>query len=579
MTILLIFAFLAGIATVLSPCIIPILPTLLAGSAGKGRLHPIGIVIGVICSFVFFILTFRLLIHLTGVSPNVLRYVAIIVVCLFGLALIFPALGEAFARATQPLANLGAKLQGQRSDKPSGFISGLILGCALGLLWTPCAGPILATIITLTATNQVTFDVLLLTFLYSLGAAVPMFLIIYGGKRLLDSSRFFSKHAEGIRKGFGVLMIASAFVLASNADSYFTQLAVKYFPFVLVDDNALVNQELQKLKQGDQKPLFEKPTDVAVHPKVAQDLPELGPAPNFAGIADWINSQPLTMEDLRGKVVLIDFWTYSCINCIRTFPYLIDWYDKYKDKGFVIVGVHSPEFEFEKEEKNVLDATKRFGIAYPVAMDNNFDTWKAYQNHFWPAHYLIDQKGIVRDIHFGEGKYLETENNIRLLLGETPITGEKEEKPSHNVLTPETYLGYGRAGKYTSENTLKEDQTTDYTFTTPVPPDHVGLKGKWKVGKESINAEGDNSELSLNFIAGKVFLVLSGRSPTPITVSLDGTPLPKEYYTSDMNPQGEILVNEDRKYDIIDLKEQYGRHTITLSIPKGISAYAFTFGD
>lgn len=578
MTILALFTFLAGIATVLSPCVIPVLPALLSASGRKGRLHPFGVIVGLIISFTFFTLSLTALVHSFGLSANFLRYLAIAVLGLFGLVMLFPTLGDRFAQLTAPIATLGSKTQEQSQHAGTGLSSGLILGVALGLIWTPCAGPILAAITTLTATNAITFNVVLLTLIYSLGAALPMFLIIYGGQRALNSSRVLARHSEAIRKLFGALMILTAIAMATHLDVKFQEMTLKYLPVLQVEDNPAVRQELAKLRSQDHTSAF----GTAINKYSEQDkeiLPKIAPAPNFVGITQWINSPPLTIAALRGKVVLVDFWTYSCINCIRTLPYLKHWDDTYANQGLVIVGVHTPEFEFEKSPKNVEDAVKRFGIHYPVAMDNDYLTWQAYDNAYWPAHYLIDQEGIVRQVHFGEGKYGETENAIRQLLGLSPMAIETKEEVVHMRLTPETYLGYQRGKAYTAKTSLSQDQTTDYPFTGHPGLDQVALQGPWQVKAENIIARGTNSILEIKFQANRVYLVLGGQSTTPIKIDLDGKELPQENRTSDMNSQGEIVVNGPRKYDIVNMKGKDGAHLLTLHIPEGVSAYAFTFGE
>lgn len=545
MLILIFFAFLAGIATVLSPCVIPVLPALLSASGGKGKARPFGVILGLVISFIFFTLALTAIIKATGISPNILRYIAIGLIALFGLFMIFPKMGDWFARATSGVAELGQKVQGSSKKAGTGFWSGFILGVALGLVWTPCAGPILAAITTLVATSSVDWAALLITVAYSLGAAIPMFLIIWGGQSAINSSRFLSQHAEMIRKVFGALMIAAALMLAFHVDVVLQQIALKYFPMVTIEDRPIVRQELAKLQTNTS--LFGQ----------AIDKGEKVPAPNFVGISSWVNSPPLSVDQLKGKVVLVDFWTYSCINCIRTLPFITKWYDDYKDKGLVIVGVHTPEFAFEKDRDNVVDATKRFHITYPVALDNDYTTWEAYANHYWPAHYLIDQKGVVQEAHFGEGAYVETENAIRHLLGLEPIVA-KEPMINMRPITSETYLGNARG--------------------VPNNP-NIQLSGNWKHEDEKIVAEGDDATLTLHFLATRVYLVLGGASDKPITVALDGQPLPKEFMTRDMSANGSIFVKEPRKYDMVDLKGHYGNHTLTIHFPKGIEAYAFTFGD
>lgn len=301
-------------------------------------------------------------------------------------------------------------------------------------------------------------------------------------------------------------------------------------------------------------------------------------APDFIGIASWINSPPLTIDELRGKVVLVDFWSYSCINCVRTFPYLKQWYESYKDKGFVIVGVHSPEFGFEHDKKNVEEAVKKYQITYPVALDNNFRTWNAYHTQFWPTSYLINQYGHIVKKHTGEGKYLEMENAIRKLLQLPPLTGPQEPSPILRPMTNETYLGYNRGASYSPDIVFEKDRVASYDFQT-VNPDEVGIRGLWRIGPESITAVGSNSELVLNFIGTEVHLVLTGKSETPLRVLLDGNPVPQEFFTDDMDAEGNILVNGDGKYSIINLRGAFGRHTLTLIVPPGISAYAFSFGN
>lgn len=569
MIILLIFSFLAGIVTVLSPCILPVLPILLSAGMAKGTSRPFGIVLGVIVSFTFFTLALKSLVDIAGINAEYLRFAAIFIIALFGLTMIFPWLGNLFARATTPIEEAGTKLQMQSQNIKSGFASSFILGIALGLVWTPCAGPILAVIITLVAFNTVNTVIFLMTLFYSLGAAIPMFLIAYGGQRMVAASKGLSKYTETIRALFGLLMLCTAFVIFMNWDIMFAQKALMYIPNIDIENNPAVMERLGTIS-GNKTPYV----NAESNPNL---LTNKGKAPELTGISQWLNSPPLTLKDLHGKAVLIDFWTYSCINCVRTLPYLTRWYETYKNKGFVIIGVHTPEFLFEKNPKNVEDAIKRFNIHYPVALDNNYGTWQAYSNVFWPAHYLIDQNGNIRQVHFGEGKYLETENAIRTLLKEPPLK-KSEITSQFHATTPETYLGYQRAERYASDIRLKNDQAAEYESREPLTEDHVSIKGLWLVEPEYIQSMRNDNMLELDFLASKVFLVLGGQSDEPLTILLDGKPLPQEYYTRDMNSKGQLFVKEPRMYSIIDLKDQYERHKLTLRVPKGIQAYVFTFG-
>lgn len=570
MLLLIFFAILAGLATVLSPCILPVLPAILSASTTGGKKRPFGVIAGLITSFVFFTLALTSLVHLFGFSANVLRYIAIGIIGFFGLVLLLPPLSNWFAKITNSIASFGSQIQTPPQSNSKGFWSGFIIGSALGLVWTPCAGPILAAITTLVATQNVSLDVVWLTIAYSIGAGLPLLLIAYGGHHALTTFPLLVKHTEGIRQVFGVFMILTALALAFNWDVFFQQKVLDYLPSVKLEENQWVKKQLQQLRPT--SPYSQQNAEDGV-------LPLITPAPPIEGITAWINSPPLTIEKLRGKVVLIDFWTYSCINCIRTFPYLSKWYEAYKDQNFVIIGVHTPEFEFEKDESNVKKATERFHLTYPVAMDNNYKTWQAYSNSYWPAHYLIDKNGIIREVHFGEGDYLETENAIRSLLKLAPLAIEKKEETPHLYgMTPETYLGYKRGLSYAPENQLKRDQTAVYSTTSTLAPNEAGLQGDWFVGPESIKSESDTATLSLNFKADRVYLVLGGMSSQPIHIDLDGQPLPSKYWTADMDDKGKILVKDARKYDILNLTGEDGRHTVTLHIPKGIEAFAFTFG-
>ena len=271
----------------------------------------------------------------------------------------------------------------------------------------------------------------------------------------------------------------------------------------------------------------------------AGSLPEYGPAPDFAGISSWFNSRPLTIADLRGKVVLIDFWTYSCINCLRTLPHLEAWYRTYRRDGLVIVGVHTPEFAFESEPSNVRAATTRLGVKYPVALDPKYGTWNAYGNQYWPAEYLIDRSGQVRAAHFGEGKYDETEENIRVLLGmkqAAPVSDHLRDLTPSGLLTPESYLGYDRLDRYAG-SPLHPDKVADYTFPAHLDLDGLAYAGRLRLEHQRIAAVSD-ARLRLRFHASKVFLVLGGTGTVQVLV--------------DGKPERTVRVNADRLYTLVD---------------------------
>lgn len=580
MILLIFFAFLAGVVTVLSPCVLPVLPAILSVSAGQGKARPLGVIVGLVSSFIFFTLALTTIVQSLGISANLLRYFAIGIIGLFGIVALVPSLGDRFAAWTGGVANLGTGFQSKTHQIQSrGFWSGWLVGLALGLVWTPCAGPILAAITTLVATQHVTLEVFLLTLSYSLGAGLPLLLIAYGGSWVLRGSPSLIKHAEAIRQIFGGIMILTAIALLLHWDVLFQQKVLDYLPSLQIENTPWVQERLQQLRSTAHRgstaanPLSRDTGEIS-----SDQLPKIAPAPDFVRIEAWINSKPLSIKELKGKVVLVDFWTYSCINCIRTLPYLKSWDERYRDKGLVVVGVHTPEFEFEKSLSNVEDAVKRFGIRYPVALDNHYATWQAYDNSYWPADYLVDQDGIVREIHFGEGKYGETENAIRSLLHLPPLKEKEKELVMAIAMTHETYLGFKRGQSYAKGISLQPNQVTEYTYVKPLGVDQVGLEGKWEVGGEKISSFSDEAKLELNFMANQVYLVLGGQSAAPIRVELDGQPLPEKYWTQDMNAKGEIYVKGPRKYDMVNLQGEDGRRLLTLHIPKGIEAYAFTFG-
>lgn len=533
--LLIIFSFLAGLVTILSPCILPVLPAILASGADKGRLKPLGTAIGLMVSFTFFTLFASWIVSRLGLAADTLRWVAVILLFLFGLMMLFPKAGEVFSRWLSGLSIVGQKLESKSRRISSGWGSGFILGCALGLVWTPCAGPVLASIITLAATREVTAQIFAMTLAYSVGAAIPLLVVAYGVQKLS-----IGPWLDKIKKVFGALLIVTSGLLAFNVASLLQQYSATYFPPIAIENHPAILSKLSEM-QG-------------------MPLKTFSEAPDFKEIASWINSEPLNLP-IKGHVVLIDFWTYSCINCLRTLPYLKEWYQKYKDQGLIVVGVHSPEFEFEKNLDNVKAAVKRLSIAYPVALDNHFATWQAYNNLYWPAHYLIDQEGKIRYTHFGEGAYMETENAIRNLL-HLPMLSEKEKKGPSSPLTPETYLGYARAESYVE--TIHPDQVHTYSYDMPLSLNQVALKGDFIVEKEKVTAQ-KKASLQLKFLAKEVYLVLSGPTGAKVLSQLDS------------EPPNEITLDGQRLYTVA--KSDYGSHLLTLTLSPGISAYAFTFGE
>ena len=559
MVVLLIFAFFSGLVTIAAPCIWPLLPIILSSSAQGGHRKPLGITVGIISSFAFFTLTLSYIVSIIPLDLDALRLVAVGIIAFFGFTLVVPQLNQMVEGA---VSRLSGRLGGLTNQKGSGFVSGLITGLALGIVWTPCAGPILATIATLAATQAVNFQIILVTIVSVIGVGIPLFLFALLGNRVFAKSKSFSKYTGRVQQVFGVLMIIMAFLIFTNQDKVIQARLLDAFPqyskfLINLESNDAVKSQLDKLR--DNKGGFENKEGKLMN-SINDTLPKLGKAPEFTDIEKWLNSKPLTMEQLKGKVVLVDFWTYTCINCIRTFPFVTSWHEKYKDQGFVVVGVHTPEFEFEKKTENVQNAIKQFGISYPVAQDNDFATWNAYNNHYWPAKYLIDVDGNVRYTHFGEGEYDVTEENIKKLLVEAgkKVTEENlqlEESTPRDVKTPETYLGSLRAE----------------------PNSYLQLSGDWKTMPEYSESVA-GSTIDLEFNANKVFLVITSENVGIFDVFLDGYPVEPKFSGKDVK-NGIVEPDTARLYELIDLKGKTGEHKLKLNFQTPeIRVFAFTFG-
>ncbi|MDD5241981.1 MAG: cytochrome c biogenesis protein DipZ [Sulfuricella sp.] len=543
-------AFLEGLALIVSPCILPVLPLVLAASVEGGKRRPYGIIIGFVLAFSLFAIVARKLVSLLGIDLDIIKDVSLVLLALFGLVLLSAKLSDKFSAMTQGAANFGNNLA---STGGAGLFSGVMIGALIGLVWTPCAGPILAAVLVQVIRQQTDFAGNLIIVSFAIGAGVPMLIIALTGRKIMSRLGFLSRHAEAVRKGFGVLILLSVAYIASGVD---------------------VQSRLTSTTQTRGK---QPPARVLT---LQEGLDKPYAAPEFAGIDAWLNSGPLTMQSLKGKVVLVDFWTYSCINCVRTLPYLTDWDRKYRDQGLVIVGVHSPEFEFEKKFDNVKAAIAQHGIRYPVAQDNRLATWVNFDNRYWPAHYLIDRDGKVVYTHFGEGEYDVTENNIRYLLGLKSATeAVKAETPEFMPgQTPETYLGYARAENFGGKEQVAPNQPTAFRFPASLAENEWALSGKWKVEAEKIISAEKGSSLRLNFRARKVFLVLGTASGKPMHVSIRLNGKDVGGNAGKDAPVGMLTVERNTLYELINQKEPGNGLIEIQSDSPGLEAYAFTFG-
>jgi cytochrome c biogenesis protein CcdA/thiol-disulfide isomerase/thioredoxin len=576
--LLIVFAFVAGAATAVSPCVLPVLPVALSAGVTGGRRRPLGVVTGLALSFTFATVALVYVIDALGLPDDLVRTLAIVVLLGFGLALLIPPLGARLEAALSRLVPAGAR---RPAGSGEGFGSGLVLGLSLGLVYAPCAGPILAGVITVSAAQTFTAGRLAVALAYGVGTAVVLYVLMLGGRRL---TRRLSGQGGRLQLATGAVLVLVAVLMLGDYDLRFQTAIANDLPAFLVnpskelEESAAASERLADLR-GDPSP----DRRATPHSK-GEPLPVLGVAPGFEGTQRWFNTaggRPLTLDGLRGHPVLVDFWTYTCINCIRTLPYLKAWDRRYRRAGLVIVGVHTPEFPFERDESNVRAAIAQNGLRYPVVQDNEYAVWQAYQNQYWPASYFIDAEGRVRYVHFGEGDYAGKEQVIRELLkeaGRRPggrLAGAHGEAASPGVTTPETYLGAARAERFA--NGPIRPGTQEYKQPRELRADQLGYGGRWRVGQEAATALA-NARLELDFGARHVYLVLGSRGGVPraVHVLLDGRPIAARVSGRDVHA-GRASVERQRLYELVDLPRAE-RHRLTLELDPGVSGYAFTFG-
>jgi cytochrome c biogenesis protein CcdA/thiol-disulfide isomerase/thioredoxin len=584
MALLILFGFIAGAATALSPCVLPVLPIALSAGATGGRRRPLGIVAGLAVSFTFATVAAVYAISALGLPNDFLRKLAIVILIGFGVTLMVPPLA---ARLEAWISQLASRA-GVAKGKGDGFWSGTAVGASLGLVYAPCAGPILAGVITVSASQSFSTGRLAVAFAYGIGSAVVLYFLMLGGRKVVAP---LARRGVGLQIAMGAVMVVIGLAMLGNYDIRFQNRIAADLPSFLVnpteslEDTASAQSALADIR-GSSSHGIGATAAKAPHESGAEavesGLPVLGKAPEFVDNQQWFNTpgdKPLTLAGLRGRVVLVDFWTYSCINCIRTLPYLKAWDEKYRKDGLTIVGVHTPEFPFEREASNVQEAIDTNGIKYPVVQDNDQATWNAYANQYWPAEYFIDAKGDVRYVHFGEGEYGEKEDVIRELLAEAGMkvpareTNVKAVEPSKTVTTPETYLGAARAERFT--NAELSPGLHDFTAPAGLPTNEFAYHGKWRIALDSATAAGGS--LDLNFGARRVYLVLgSPGHPRQVRVKLDGQPISSADAGSDVHG-GVVTVDSQRLYNLVDLPAVAG-HVLELGPEVGVMGYAFTFG-
>jgi cytochrome c biogenesis protein CcdA/thiol-disulfide isomerase/thioredoxin len=606
MVLLILFGFLAGAATAVSPCVLPVLPVVLSAGATGGHRRPLGIVTGLTVSFTFAVVVLVYVIDALGLPNDLLRKIAIFVLLGFGIVLLVPPLA---ARVEAFGSRFAGRVKTPKGGR--GFGGGFVLGLSLGILYAPCAGPILAGVITISASQSFNAGRLAVAFAYGLGSAVVLYALMIGGRRLI---RPLARRGGTFQIAMGAVMVVIALAMLGNYDTRFESTIADDLPSWLTTPAETLEhtgaakkaiaslheshgigalaaaggaEEVPRSGEAEPRP-GESGAGTAAAPETEPDpvkLFEYGEAPEFTETEQWFNTpgdKPLTMQGLRGKVVLIDFWTYSCINCIRTLPYLNAWYQRYKKDGLVIVGVHSPEFPFEREASNVKMAVEDEGIEYPVVQDNELGTWNAYGNEYWPAEYFVGANGKVRYAHFGEGEYEEKETVIRELLreaGDNPGQGRSGAHgiaPSEATTTPETYLGPYRAERFAdTAGPPLAPGLSDFEAVQP-PENEWSLGGHWQVSFKSIEAR-QNASLRLSFGARRVYNVLgSEHGPKRMRVFLDGKPISAADSGSDVHG-GVVTVSAQRLYNLVELP-RVEHHLLELRPEAGIMGYAFTFG-
>ena len=562
--------FLGGLITGISPCILPVLPVIfLSGGVQSARSEdglqkvskwrPYAVIGGLVVAFSVFTLLGSLLLAVLNLPQDLLRWAGIVVLVLIGVGLIVPAFQHILEKPFSwiPQKNVG-------TDR-----GGFVLGLALGAVYVPCAGPVLAAITVAGSTGRIGPETVVLTLTFALGAALPLLIFALAGRRVAERVKTFRKNQNKIRITGGILMIALAIGLVFNVPQLLQRLVPDYTS-ALQDQFSNSETIAEELNLGglvnDQNKDLDKCSNGGT------ELESCGTAPDIKGITEWFNTpgnKAIDLADLKGKVVLVDFWAYSCINCQRSIPHINAWNDAYKDAGLEVIGVHSPEYAFEKEPRNVKAGAENFGIEYPVALDNSLSTWTNYRNRYWPAHYLIDAEGVVRHVKFGEGGYANTEKLIRELLTDAnpdvtlpAATDTSDDTPESGATTPESYFGLGKEVNYAGEGDYRSG-TNEYSFPSKLAKDSFALDGTWALDFQNAKPVGGEGRIGLKYTASEVRMVLAGEGT--VTVTVDGTS--KEIAVSG-TPQSYQLLKTD----------QIGTGKLIVTLSEGLEAYSFTFG-
>ncbi|CAG8870575.1 Protein DipZ [Pseudomonas fluorescens] len=589
---LLVLAYLGGVLTIVSPCILPVLPFVFARTGQPFVKSGLPLLVGMA-------LTFALVATLAAVGGGWVvqlnqygRWLALVFVALFGLTLLLPQLAE---RLTRPLVAAGSRLsEAAGADARPRPGASLLIGVATGLLWAPCAGPILGLLLTGAALQGASIQTTFLLLAYAAGAATSLALALLLGGKVFTAMKRSIGAGEWLRRGLGAAMLAGVAAIALGLDTgVLARLSTASTGGI---EQALVEKLSGKSPRNSGAMMAQNTTSggaAQVADKSPGTLPVEGNLPPLDGAVQWLNSPPLDAQALKGKVVLVDFWTYSCINCLRSLPYVKAWAEKYRDQGLVVIGVHAPEFAFERDVSNVTKAMKDLGINYPVAIDNEFKIWRAFNNEYWPAHYFADTQGRIRYHHFGEGKYAESERVIQQLLREAGAAkvadglisakadGVQMAPDSDAVQSPETYVGYQRAEHFVPETALVPDKVAAYNPPAQLALNDWSLGGQWHVGPERATASAPASRIVYRFHARDLHLVLgpgADGKPVRFKVLIDGN-APGDDHGMDVAPDGSGTVTDQRLYQLVRQNGGVTDRTFSIEfLDPGASAYAFTFG-
>jgi cytochrome c biogenesis protein CcdA/thiol-disulfide isomerase/thioredoxin len=574
--LLILLAYFGGVLTILSPCILPVLPFVFAKSDQPFRKSGLPLLAGMALTFAI-VATLAAVGGGWAVRANAIgRWIALALLALFALTLIFPALSD---RLTRPLVAWGSRLT-KKTGQQRGIGTSLLLGVATGLLWAPCAGPILGIIFTTAALKGASGGTTLLLFAYALGAATSLAVALFAGGKIFARMKKSLGAGEWIKKALGVAVLVGVVAIAAGFD---TRVLAK----LSTAQTASVETGLARFLGAND---MEQTTETTTR-NGELVLPVEGELPPLTGIGPWINSPPLTREELKGKVVVIDFWTYSCINCLRSLPYVEAWYDRYEDDGLVVIGVHAPEFAFERDPANVQKAVRDLGIRYPVALDNRYRLWSALKNNYWPAHYFVDAQGRIRYYHHGEGEYDVGERVIRQLLAEAGhapkdmamaranASGAEAAASFGDVHSRETYVGYFRAANFASPGGLAHDQVKTYALA-PLKLNDWALAGRWLDKRQSAVSSDAGAKIAFRFHARDLHLVLGPASGKPVRfrVTIDGRP-PNGDAGADIAADGSGVINGQRLYQLVRQKGAIRDRTFTIEfLDPGAEAFSFTFG-